>query len=141
MSNGKRGRPQGYRLSENSKRAISEAKKGQHHTQETRDKISKSLKMHFRMKNPLSNELLYKYSNMCEDSYIEDWISDVKYDIDSAEEILTDRSIRNKNKVEYTYGINIEYFSHSMDPELMLLLKEHCLMHDIDPEDLTDGIF
>ncbi len=36
---GRRGRPAGFRLSEESKQAIREAKKGQRHRQETKDKI------------------------------------------------------------------------------------------------------
>jgi hypothetical protein len=38
-----RGRPLGFRLSETSKQAISDSKKGQHHSESTKEKISKAL--------------------------------------------------------------------------------------------------
>ena len=63
MNNGRRGRPVGFRLSEASKRAIAESKRGQRHRQETKDKISDSLIIYFKQKNPLSEELTNMYCN------------------------------------------------------------------------------
>ena len=48
MNNKGRGRPLGFRLSEESKRAISDSKKGQKHSELTKDKISKTLISYFK---------------------------------------------------------------------------------------------
>ncbi|MCJ2534202.1 MAG: hypothetical protein LN364_03090, partial [Candidatus Thermoplasmatota archaeon] len=73
---GKRGRPTGHRLSDESKKAISEAKKGQEHSQETKDKISKSLIIYFKRLNTLSDEITDRYCRIGDD-VICDWISGV----------------------------------------------------------------
>ena len=57
------GRPLGFKLSEESKKAISESKKGQRHKQETKDKISRSLIIYFRKLNSLSEEIENPYFN------------------------------------------------------------------------------
>ena len=64
QGNGRRGRPIGYRLSEESKRAISESKKGQVHKQATKDKISRSLIVYFRKKNPVSVGMINYYGRI-----------------------------------------------------------------------------
>jgi hypothetical protein len=136
---GKRGRPLGFRLSEASKRAISESKTGQQHRPETRDKISKSLILYFKKKNPLSEEITNRYCRINDDTVC-DWIHGVGEELDACMDIMTDRAIRNKGKIEITCGHNIEYFSHAMTPELFLLFKEYCQLNDIDPEDVMEEI-
>lgn len=122
----KRGRPVGYRLSEESKRAISESKKGQRHNIETREKISRSLKRHFRNLNPLSSEVRRAYGRCGKDTC--EWVKStpVKEALDLCDDVLTDRCIRNTNKVEIAFGEHIERFSHEFTPEAMLLFKEEC---------------
>lgn len=121
----RRGRPLGFRLSEESKRAISESKKGQRHKQATKDKISKTLLLYFRRLNPLSEEITNTYCRIDDDEAC-GWMNDVAEDIDETEDILTDRFMKNIRKTEIAYGHNIEYFSHSMTPERLLIIKELC---------------
>lgn len=136
---GKRGRPLGFRLSEASKRAISQSKTGQQHRQETKDKISKSLIMYFRKKNPISEEISARYFKSMDDNICE-WIETYGEDLDSSMDIMTEKAIRNKCKIEITCGQNIEYFSHSITPELLFLFREHCIENNIDPEDFLEEV-
>lgn len=135
--NKKRGRPTGYRLSDASKKAISDSKKGQRHTQETKDKISRTLMLYFRRLNPLSEEIINRYCRMDDDTVCS-WINSVSEDLDECEDIMTDRSLRNTRKTELVYGSNIEYFSHNLTPENILLLKEHCESLGIDLADYME---
>lgn len=135
----KRGRPTGYRLSDASKRAISDSKKGQQHTQETKDKISRTLMIYFRRLNPLSEEIINKYCRIDDDD-ICSWINDIREELDEFEDVMTDRSLRNTRKTELVYGGNIEYFSHDLTPERLLLLKEKCEALGININDYIDGV-
>jgi hypothetical protein len=137
---GKRGRPLGFRLSEASKRAISISKKGQQHRQETKDKISKSLIMYFRRKNPISEEITNRYCRAMDDELC-NWINDVSDELDAAFDVMTEKAMKNKCKIEITCGNNIEYFSHSVTPELIFLFKEYCIENGLDPEDILEEIF
>lgn len=125
VKRGKKGRPVGFRLSEASKRAISEAKKGQKHKETTKNKISKSLKSYFRKKNPLSEELAKSYKRLSDDS-MSGWLGDVSHDLDGCMDILTQKALYNKLRIEISYGHNIEdIFSHSVTPEVLLMYKEY----------------
>jgi hypothetical protein len=135
----KRGRPLGLRLSEESKRAISESKRGQKHRQETKDKISRSLTAYFRKLNPLSEEIIEVYCR-ADDDILCNWINDVRDRLDSTENILTTKSMRNNNLIEITCGDNIELFSHNLTPELIVLFKELCEEMDIDPVEFFDSL-
>lgn len=136
---GKRGRPLGFRLSEESKRAISESKRGQRHRPETKDKISRSLIMYFRRQNPLSEEIINRYMRVGDDKLC-NWIQDVQEELDSSMEILTEKAMRNKTKVEITCGHNIEFFSHGITPELIYLLKEYCETNGVDLEEFLSEV-
>jgi len=137
---GKRGRPLGFRLSEESKIAISLSKIGHHHSKSTKDKISRSLLLYFRRLNPLSKELLNYYKKRCEEGQQweegVDWVNTVKDDIDMSESILTLRDLRNKAKIEDKTGRDIEAFGHSITPELLLMFKEHCINNNVKLEDI-----
>lgn len=136
---GKRGRPLGFRLSEESKRAISESKRGQRHRPETKDKISRSLIMYFRRQNPLSEEIINRYMRVGDDKLC-NWINDVQEELDSSMEILTEKAMRNKTKIEITCGHNIEFFSHNVTPELIYLLKEYCETNGVDLEEFLSEV-
>lgn len=136
---GKRGRPLGFKLSENSKRSISQSKLGQHHRDSTKDKISHSLIMYFRRKNPLSEEIINNYCRVGDDKLC-DWMNEIQEDLDATMDILTERSLRNKTRTEMTCGHNIEHFGHAITPELLLLFKEFCQKNDIDAKEIFEAL-
>jgi hypothetical protein len=135
---GKKGRPLGFKLSESSKRAISVSKTGQCHRPETKEKISKSLLMYFRRRNPLSEEIIERYCRM-NDDMVCSWLMEVKERLDATLEVMTDKSVRNKSKIEITCGNNIEFLSHNMTPELIVMFKDYCEKNDLNPEEALDG--
>jgi len=136
---GRRGRPIGFRLSEESKRAISESKKGQRHKQSTRDKISRSLIIFFRKKNPLSDEIINKYCRSNDDETC-NWVNSVLEELDNLDDVLTEKTLRNTLRTEISCGNDIELFSHNVTPELLLLFKELCNRIGLDPMEVYDGL-
>ena len=131
MSKSRRGRPLGFKLSEESKKAISESKKGQKHKQETKDKISRTLMLYFRKQHPISQEIINKYCRVSNDKLCS-WANDVSELLDSFEDVKTERAMNNIRKTEIVYGQNIEYFSHDLTPEAILIIKEYCIANNID---------
>lgn len=140
MSNGRRGRPIGFKLSETSKRAISESKKGQKHKQETKDKISNSLIIYFKKKHPLSEELTNMYCNFEEGGEVCEWMANNEDDIDRIDDVMTLKNLRNANRIEIAVGPNIEYFSHEITPELVVLFLEACEKLGLDPDQHFDDM-
>lgn len=138
MSNKGRGRPIGFKLSEASKRAISEAKKGQKHRESTKAQISRTLREYFRSKNPLSDEIINTYYRVHgEDAY--EWVHNVIDELDSYRDVLTQRILRNRLNTEIPYGNNIEkIFSHSVTPELLIMYKQERSIFDIDGDEDED---
>ena len=136
----KRGRPLGYKLSEETKTAIRCSKVGQKHSQETKDKISKSLLRYFRKKNPLSVEMENSYGNYDEDGYLLEWIEEMREFIDSSEDILTYRSVYNMARYEHSTSVDVESISHEVTPELLLMFKQHCLSVGVSMDILYDSI-
>jgi len=123
-NNGKKGRPIGFRLSEASKRSISESKRGQRHKETTKDKISRSLQTYFRKKFPLSEEISNIYCRI-DDEGVCEWLCDVGEDLDDCRDVLTQKAMYGKLRIEISYGDNMEeIFSHSITPELLLILKQ-----------------
>jgi len=135
----RRGRPTGFRLSEESKKAISESKRGQRHTQETKDKISRSLILYFRKLNPLSDEIEKRYCRMDDDTAC-DWVNAVRDDLNNLNDVMTDRSMRNTRRIELTCGNNIELFGHEITPEVIVLFKEFCRLRGLNPEKVYDEL-
>jgi len=132
---GRKGRPMGFKLTEASKRAISEAKKGQKHKEATKDKISKSLQHYFKRKYPLSEELVNTYGRPDDDELCQ-WFYDVSDDLDDLCDVLTSKSMYNKLRIEISYGNNIEeIFSHSITPELLLMFKQETASSGVEIED------
>lgn len=123
MTKGQRGRPFGYRMSEESKRAIAETKRDQLHTQETKDKISRSLIIYFKQFNSLADEIIDTYCRI-DDDLICDWVNTVRDDLDDSEAILTEKTMRNDRRMEISCGHNIEFFGHGLTPEFMVIVKE-----------------
>jgi hypothetical protein len=115
------------------------SKTGQQHRQETKDKISRSLILYFKKRNPLSEEITNRYCGVMDDEMCS-WINEVGEELDLCMDVMTDRALRNKCKIEITCGNNIEYFSHGMTPELFLLFKEYCELNGLDPEDVLSEV-
>lgn len=134
----KRGRPLGLRLSEESKRAISESKRGQTHKQSTKDKISSTLITYFRKLRPLSEEMENRYCDYGDD--VCNWLNEVRDELNSIVDIRTERSMRDSRRNELNYGGNIEYLCHHITPELLLLFKEHCEINNISIEEVLDNM-
>lgn len=134
---GRRGRPLGFKLSEESKKAISEAKRGQRHKEATKDKISKSLIVHFKRQNPLSDELINRYCRSDDDRMC-GWINDIREELDSCVDVLTQKTMRNTRRIELTCGDYIEYFSHDLTPEVITLFISYCEENGLDPEEHFD---
>lgn len=135
IKRGKKGRPIGFKLSEASKRAISEAKKGQKHNESTKCKISRSLRNYFRKKNPLSEEIIHTYCRTSDDSMCK-WLYEVSDELDDARDVLTSKALYNRLNIEISYGNTIEeIFGSSLTPETLLMLKEEieskCNMYGI----------
>ncbi len=135
---GKKGRPLGFRLSEESKRAISESKRGQRHKTETKDKISRSLIVYFRKLNPLSEEILKRY-NFLNNEDINNWVARVKEQLDDLDDVHTEKVMRNHRKMELTSGHNVEFYSHRMTPEKLVMLKEHCEANNLTVDEALNN--
>jgi len=140
MNNGRRGRPIGFKLSEASKRAISESKRGQRHRQITKDKISDSLIIYFKQRNPLSEELTNMYCNLEEVGEVCEWMAENESNLDSIDDVMTLKSLRNANRIEITVGPNIEFFSHEITPELLALFIMECEELGLDPNEHFDDM-
>ncbi len=140
MNNGRRGRPIGFKLSEVSKRAISESKRGQRHRQTTKDKISDSLIIYFKQKNPLSEELTNMYCNFEEGGEVCEWMANNGDNLDMIDDVMTLKSLRNANRIEITVGPNIEFFSHEITPELLALFIIECEELGLDPNKHFDDM-
>ena len=136
---GRRGRPLGFRLSEASKRAISESKRGQRHREETKDKISRSLIVYFRKQNPLSDEIINKYCRSDDDEMC-DWMYDVQDELDCCLDVLTQKSMRNTRRVEVAYGKSIEDVEYKVTPEILVMFKEYCECNDLNCDEEYDKL-
>lgn len=132
MSKG-RGRPLGFKLSEESKRAISESKKGQRHSEATKEKISRTLISYFRNMYPLSSELYDQYHEEIESSSDNrEWFAKISALFDETADIYTERSLNSKRfrEISIEYNISMEdnpYLNKLMsNPEDICELKQQC---------------
>ena len=121
----KRGRPIGYKLSEKSKDKIRDSRFGTHHSEETKNKISKSLTKYFREKGPLSESMRYDYRHFSKG--IDDWIIGNKENIDHTEHVMTEKRLFFVGQLEISAGFDIDNFSHETTPEFLALLKEELM--------------
>jgi len=128
----KRGRPQGYKLSEESKDKIRSSRFGTHHSEETKNKISKSLTKYFKERDPLSESIRYDYKNFSKG--IDDWILDNKEDIDHTEHVMTEKRLFFVGQSEISVGFDVDNFSHENTPEFLILLKEELIERGLTEE-------
>ena len=141
-----RGRPLGFRLTEASKRAISESKKGQKHSEETKRKISKTLMMYFRTMHPISKEFIEEYGDILDNNEdIMEWFEGIKDQLDNSEDVLTERALNSKRLRELAIEYNMEIVSgenlngFTLNPEMLLELKELCKESGLSFEDLQSS--
>lgn len=134
-----RGRPLGYRLSEESKRAISESKKGQKHSEETKEKISKTLLQYFRNLHPLSKELYEDYKDVIDSNpEVRSWYNSIVSDYDSSSDFFTEKSLNSKRLREISIEYNIDMSSNLninsilSNPEKFSYFKILCEERNID---------
>jgi len=117
-----RGRPTGYRLSEESKDKIRNSRLGKPHSKETKNKISQSLIKHFKEKDPLSECLEKEYSEFSDE--VCEWICEKEFEINELDDVITNKRLLYLNQVEISYGNDIERFCHNTTPEFLMMLKE-----------------
>lgn len=115
------GRPKNYVCSPETRAKISRGKMGHTHTIETREKISRSMKLYRRKQNPLSNDLLRLYKKYPE---AKKWIEENKDKIDLPCEVRTLSQEQNVFHTEVPSGNFVEIQTHVDTPEEILIAKE-----------------
>lgn len=128
----KRGRPQGYKLSEESKNKIRASRFGTHHSEETKDRISRSLMKYFKERDPLSESMRNDYRNF--PKKVNNWILDNKKEIDKTEYVMTEKKMFFLGQLEICAGPDIDNFSHEATPEFLILLKEELIEKGLTEE-------
>jgi len=130
----KRGRPLGFKLSDESKQAISSSKLGHIHSNNTKDKISGSLVKFYKDKYPLSSEMLEFYHRYYGEA-VASWIAKNFDALDNMEDVVTDRAIHNFKRRELEFNSCFYKSSNSLDPEKVMDLKRILGTFDINVEE------
>ncbi len=126
---GRRGRPFGHRLSEKTKNRIRIKRLGRHHTQDTRDKISRSLAAYFKKRDSLAASIEREYS--CISEQAAEWVHDHRDDINETDHVMTETHLIHLRQLEVCVAGDIEnLFGHNITPEFLLLLKEELQLVD-----------
>lgn len=119
----KRGRPFGHRLSEATKNKIRHKRLGTHHSEKTKDKISKSLVEYFKKKDSLAASMANEYSYISDEAV--EWVYDNQEAIDATDHVVTEKRLAYLSQLETCLGNDIEnFFGHNTTPEFLLMLKE-----------------
>lgn len=119
----KRGRPFGYKLSEETKEKIRQQRLGTRHSQETKNKISRSLIKYFKRRDSLSESMQHEYRKMPKE--VTNWLHDNRQSIDETEYVMTEKRLWYLNQLEINLGGDFEHiFGHNATPEFLVLLKE-----------------
>ena len=126
------GRPTGFRVTIETKNKIRKSRVGTSHSEETKNKISKSLSKYFREKDPLSKSLQYEYKEFPDKAC--KWIVDNENNLDKTEDVLTEKRLFFIDQLELQYGFEINNFSHNTTPEFLILLKEELIEKGLTEE-------
>jgi len=129
----KRGRPVGFELSDETKEKIRRSRTGKAHSQETRNKISKSLIRYFKKMDPVSEGIRNEYKYFPIEA--KKWLYEHSTELDDTDDIMANKRIVYLSQLEVCYGSNIENFCHSATPEFLLLLKE-----ELEESNMTDEV-
>ncbi|MFA7247843.1 MAG: NUMOD3 domain-containing DNA-binding protein [Dehalococcoidia bacterium] len=121
----RRGRPQGHLLSDTTKNKIRVSRIGRIHSNETKNKISRSLSLYFKRRSPISESFESEYSGFPKEAV--NWIRNNRYELDATDDIISNKKISYINQSEISYGNDIEKFYHLTTPEFLLLLKEELI--------------
>jgi len=130
----RRGRPTGFKLSEESKKAISLSKFGHIHEEKTKEQISTSLLAFYKNKYPLSGEMLEAYHKKCgEDAAA--WIAKNFDKLDDLVDVITERSLSNARRREYQFNGSFYKNTMELSPEKTLDLKYLLRSLGFEPKD------
>ena len=123
---GKRGRPKGHRLSEETKRKISKSKTGQTHSIETRNKISASLVEYFKEHRSVAKEMMRRYNNV----EALNWIMKHSHELDTAG-IETEHYLDSlKHGPEALVGDTVSFYGHGCTPlDILIADEQHETQH------------
>ena len=142
-----RGRPLGFKLSDKSKKAISVAKTGQRHSEETKEKISRTLMAYFRNIHPLSKELYEEYKELIDlNEDIKKWFDSISANYDETRTIFTEKSLNSKRLREISIEYNIDMSDNynlnffNTNPEKMCELKLLCEQKNISFNDIVSMV-
>jgi len=120
---GRVGRPSGHRLSDRTKEKIRQRRLGCCHTQETKDKISRSLSAYFKKRDTLSDSIEAEYIDVSDEAV--EWVVANREALDMTEHVMTEKRLMYLKHIEICIGSDIEYlFGHNATPEFLMLLKE-----------------
>jgi len=120
-----RGRPSGFRLLEESKEKIRQSRLGTHHTEKTKNKISKSLIIYFKSRDSFTESIRNEYKDFPQ--HIDDWLVDHKEPLDESDSVMAEGKLAYLQQIEMCYGNEIDKFGHELSPEFLLMLKEELL--------------
>lgn len=134
-----RGRPVGFKLSEESRLAISKSKMGQTHSQATKDKISRSLLVYFKQFNSISDDLIHRYCDE-EGGKLYSWIVGEKQTIDDLDDVVPERKLRSTHGTEICCGYDIDKFGHGLTPEILVIIKDFVEKHGLDIDKILEEV-
>ena len=78
------------------------------------------------------------YCNFEEGGEVCEWMVENEENLDMIDDVMTLKSLRNANRIEITVGANIEFFSHEITPEMIVLFMEACDILGLDPDEYFD---
>lgn len=128
------GRPQGHKLSQESKDKMSRTKLGHgyNHSLATREKIAAGLKRYYKKKNSLSKELMTIYGDVAAR-----WIINHQEKIDAITDVNTLSRLRSLRYTEYPASPVIEQIAiNETTPEDLLIAKETAIEEERQLEEL-----
>ena len=119
----RRGRPFGYKLTEETKEKIRQKRLGTKHSQRTKNKISKSLSQYFKNRDSLAASLEQEYSYVSEQAA--NWVYDNRDVINETDHVMTERRMLYLRQLEIAVDRDIEnLFGHNVTPEFLMMVRE-----------------